>query len=694
MARKKTDLNQKVVELRRILDQYGGIPSIQQDKAAYLNLYYYLNRYGDVPQIQELMSEYNLEDKANNNHKRCTDINQKVEELKKILDQYGGIPSQQQDKAAYSNIYYNFKKYAHLPEIQELIAKYNVAEKRNSNAPRRKKDLDQKVDELKQILDKYGCIPTQQQDRAAYANINYYLKRYGDEPQIQELMSTYNIKAGRRADIDTQINEIAAILQEFGRIPAVKDNETLYYRIRGFFQNHKEHPEVIKLKYLYAHGSCFPLPKTKYGPKPDANPQFDSWDHKTYVSDEWIEWRNNVTYEYIEYVYKQYQLLPAIETKPMLFLKDKVSHWYRYNVDTNKTWRKALYDFLKRMIDIGCDDAIIKEAYYSFMFDDEEIQNRVNKMLVDNGACAIHYIAQTIIPGHPLSDEFVYYYYYVKLNDKPKFRGIMPLASLCRLVDPYSILKVHYRDYHKCNIDQIRESAQNHYRNWTDNPPKTINEWKYYGQSKLFTHKVRCCDLADRRYGQDLDIIDWTTTIIDKYLSNGELYFDYYNGRLRYLDYYLYLLENGFTLTNKRIKQFLGVEGIADDNDIIDDDLFTLKKLIIYLPDCFCDSDGGYYLKENDNYILLFLSKNIQTYKLHEKTIKISRNAFKLVDNYMENIIINNKLITNQLLCHYPLILGLYNCDSLKTIYVHPEYLDLFKENLRKDYHHLLKQIN
>ena len=56
MARKKTDLNQKVVELRRILDQYGGIPSIQQDKAAYLNLYYYLNRYGDVPQIQELMS--------------------------------------------------------------------------------------------------------------------------------------------------------------------------------------------------------------------------------------------------------------------------------------------------------------------------------------------------------------------------------------------------------------------------------------------------------------------------------------------------------------------------------------------------------------------------------------------------------------------------------------------------------------
>ena len=60
----------------------------------------------------------------------------------------------------------------------------------------------------------------------------------------------------------------------------------------------------------------------------------------------------------------------------------------------------------------------------------------------------------------------------------------------------------------------------------------------------------------------------------------------------------------------------------------------------------------------------------------------------------MENIIINNKLITNQLLCHYPLILGLYNCDSLKTIYVHPEYFDLFKENLRKDYHHLLKQIN
>lgn len=417
-------------------------------------------------------------------------------------------------------------------------------------------NIDQKIVEIKEILEKYGGIPKQSLDRAAHAKIKYYFKTYENEPQIQELIAKYNNEQRKRNNtVEKQINEVVSILKKYGRIPHVKENVANYGKVRYLFQKHTDLFEVIKLKYIYAHQSCFPLPNSRFGPRPESEP---SDFYVGFVSPEYIEWKNNVIYEYIEYVYANFKSLPGPETKPMVKLKKNIKHWYRYNVETDKKEKNQLFKFLERMISFGCNEDIIKEAYYSFIFTKKEIQENVRQLVIENGACAIHYIAQTAIPECPLNDLFVYYYYYVVHNDIIGIQDHMPLGELYSTITPYRVLRVHYRDYHKCDINKIRESAIRHYRNWRKSPPETLEEWKYYGQSEFF---VNTADFYTPHIiiGGD-GPIDWSKTYIDKQISKGMPYFRHLKDTLRYLDYYHYLLENGYTLKDEELLKKLNLD--------------------------------------------------------------------------------------------------------------------------------------
>lgn len=437
---------------------------------------------------------------------------------------------------------------------------------------RRTTDIEQKIIEIKEILEKYGRIPKQTEDKAAHATIKYYLKHYGNEPQIQELMVQYNLKAGK--DKEDLLKEVSSLLKEHGRIPTVKENLAVYGRIRYFFQKYSDLSEVIKLKYIYAHLSCFPLPDSKFGPRPESTPcDF----YVGYVSPEYIDWKNNVTYEYIEYVYATFQSLPGPETKPMLKLKRNIRHWYRYNVDVSKDERNLLFEFLQRMLDLGCKDQLIKEAYYSFTFGNKDVQQNVRRLVIENGACAIHYIAQVAIPECPLDDDFVYYYYYVNQNYKVGIRNYMPLGELYSTITPFRVLRVHYRDYHMCDVDKIKGSAKSHYRDWQKYLPETLEEWKYYGQSEFFCNKADF--YTPHIVGGLGNPIDWSTTYIDKQMSRGLPYFRHFKDSLRYLDYYLYLLENGYTLKDEELLQCLDFEKLKSMELDIQDSM-TLSKIL------------------------------------------------------------------------------------------------------------------
>lgn len=438
---------------------------------------------------------------------------------------------------------------------------------------RKATDLDQKVTEIKEILEKYGRIPKQTEDRAAHATIKYFLKNYETEPQIQELISQYNLSTGKGYDTKEHIGAVTSLLEQYGRIPSVKENLAEYGRIRYVFQKYSDLYEVIKLKYIYAHQSCFPLPNTKFGPRPESSP---SDFYLGYVSNEYIDWKNNITYEYVEYVYANYQSLPGPETKPMVNLKRNIRNWYRYNIDIKKSERNQLFEFLQRMIDLGCNEQFIREAYYSFFFDDKTVQEKIRRLVIENGACAIHYIAQVAIHECPLDDYFVYYYYYVNQNDTKGIRDYMPLGELYSGCTPERVLRVHYRDYHKCDINRIRESAMGHYRNWLKSMPETLEEWQHYGQSEFFSCKDGHLLVGSERP------IDWDRTYIDMKVSQGLPYFRHFSDSLRYLDYYLYLLENGYTLKDEKLIQWLGVERLKNmDLDVQDN--MTFSKILDYL---------------------------------------------------------------------------------------------------------------
>lgn len=438
---------------------------------------------------------------------------------------------------------------------------------------RKTNDLSQTIVEIKEILERYSGIPKQSLDRAAHAKIKYFLKTYKDEPQIQELITQYNLKEGK----EKQISEVTQILKEFGRIPSVKENTAVYGKVRYLFQKHSDLFEVIKLKYIYAHQSCYPLPDSKFGPRPESTP-LDFYVGN--VPQEFIEWKDNVTYEYIEYVYENFQSLPGPETKPMINLRKNIKHWYRYNVDCGKKFRTRLFDFLQRMVNIGCKEQFINEAYYSFFFDDIKVQEKVREIVIENGACAIHYIAQVAISNCPLDDYFVYYYYYVILNDVSGIRNHMPVGELYSGNSPHRVLRVHYRDYHKCDVSKIRESAMSHYRNWKDSMPETLEEWKYYGQSEFFDNK------EDMFYAHILGeynwSIDWSTTYIEKQMTKGCPYFRHFGDSLRYLDYYLFLLENGHTLKDEKLLKSLDLERLKD-MDLNEQDKVTLNRILEYI---------------------------------------------------------------------------------------------------------------
>ena len=92
----------------------------------------------------------------------------------------------------------------------------------------RKINLDEKIIEIKEILAKFGGIPKQTEDRSAHAAVKYVLKTYESEPQVQELMSLYNLKPGKKNYSERQLNEISSLLKEYGRIPTVKENLAVY----------------------------------------------------------------------------------------------------------------------------------------------------------------------------------------------------------------------------------------------------------------------------------------------------------------------------------------------------------------------------------------------------------------------------------------------------------------------------------
>lgn len=573
--------------------------------------------------------------------RKKTNITETISELKQIIDKYGGIPSQQVDKAAYGKINYVIKRYADSEEVKKFLSEYSDVFMSDAMTKKgRRIDLRSKVDEFKQIIKKYGKIPSQYEDRKAYANISYYLKNYVDAIEIQEFLSEYGdiISIGTRSDFSTRLMNITESLKKEERIPSVKENQELYVAVRYLFDKNSDNPDVIRLKYIYAHHSCFPLPNTKYGPKPAPQNTVvvvtpSGKEFITYENSELQIWRKNVAYEFIEYVYNSYNELPAKKTRPMQLLLNQISHWERYSIDCANDVSEPLYEFLKKMIKLGCQDEIIIKTFNSFEFGDEKIQNNVRSLLIENGTCTISYIALCANPGKPVTNDFVYYYYYILLNDKPQNREKLPaLGELYRCPANNALMRVHYRDYSRCNLTKIRQQIISCTRDWEENPPQTVDELRQYGCFMFFS--------AEKRSNWNEKDPLLNKTYIQSSFDYGHPYFRYYksNYNHRYLDYYLFLLENGYRLQDKELIQDFNPIKLCNSRDLNECDYETVYKILCLHEDCIIDEYETIYCKNESGYYLLMLAPGTINYTVKHGTYHTSMHTHALCKTSLENI--------------------------------------------------------
>lgn len=402
-------------------------------------------------------------------------------------------------------------------------------------------DLRKKSEELRTILRKYNGLPSQKEDKAAHLNIKYYIKSYPDEPEIKALIDEFNLTESKKyfKDFDSHLERIKAILEERKAMPQSSQEKTLYGFVKDFFKKYRDVPEVEKLKFQYAGPSCFPLPESAYG-------KLNAPEGKGAAMIKWRDWKSDVAFEYVVYVWKRFGILPAENTKPMQEVRYKIHYYCRYNGKKSRQGEiDSLFAFSKLMEEFECKDKTLCSFHHCQEFDSEEVQQRVRNIVIENGSCAIRYIAEMAIPGVSLPVEYVYYYYYTCAHDKDDYWTIRPLGFIYVVDGDYGqyFLRVHYRDYYMVDVNMIRQSARANYRDWSDNPPQTIDDWKYFGQWGLF--------VGDYGYkeGSQLKLLreDWSETIIDHALKRSERYFYVYD-RFKYLDYLLFLLENDYEL--------------------------------------------------------------------------------------------------------------------------------------------------
>ncbi len=460
---------------------------------------------------------------------RKADIDKLISDLRSILLKYNGIPSVSVDRPSYMKANRIIRLYYDNPEVQELISLFSLHNTQQHRSRGRKIEFQEVISYLRGVFEKYNGIPSQTVDKAAYAKSSRLIKLNKDEPEIIELMQEYDVDLQNKGrNYEEQLSEITSILKSLGRMPKVKDEPELYYKVRYVLQTFKDKEEVIRLKFEYVYGKdTYPIKGTKYPIRPKSYFPFFEDDK---------EWKRLVSLEYIEYTVRNFGFIPVQDSVPMYRFRkyiDSCSKTMYYNgvesIKSLKTWLQSLYD-------LNCRDPYILGLLNFFEFCKEETQAKVRDILIENGCCCAGYIWRKLYPGStmPLNLFNQFYRKYIVVDED--FWKIKPVGRFIRSNNELSPIYVHFKDSHFCNKSLIAKRAEPYKnRDWEEQPPHTLEEWQAYGNLLFFR----------RNYGGFLDNnqISWNQSVVDYSLKEGIPYFRYWI-KYFYLDFFVFLLEH------------------------------------------------------------------------------------------------------------------------------------------------------
>ncbi len=263
------------------------------------------------------------------NMPRKVDFDAKAKEIRAILDKHSGMPSQKDDKRAYSNIKYYMQKHGEDPRIRAIIDDYGL------RVPS-KVDLDEKVKELGACLERHSGMPSQRKNSVAYASVRYYVRKYGEDPRIRDLVSKYGImiRSKDRSYFESDLKEVEEALGRLGRMPTFKEDKGLHCRIRYFFKKYADRPEIDRLRYVYAPHGLYPYAATAPG-----KPRRDHY--ATYIRD----------------VFSRFYELPARNTAPMVDLRNAINSWLK-----TREPDETLASLVRCLAELGCRNGRILEV--------------------------------------------------------------------------------------------------------------------------------------------------------------------------------------------------------------------------------------------------------------------------------------------------------------------------------------------
>ena len=100
-----------------------------------------------------------------------------------------------------------------------------------------KKDIDIIADELWWICKEYNGIPSQTVDKRAYSKALYYLKTYGERPEIKAVIQEFKLILPKKYSKSSSgksfgLEDVRKILEERGRMPRLPDEEQLYHKVK------------------------------------------------------------------------------------------------------------------------------------------------------------------------------------------------------------------------------------------------------------------------------------------------------------------------------------------------------------------------------------------------------------------------------------------------------------------------------
>lgn len=182
--------------------------------------------------------------------------------------------------------------------------------------------MEKKLALLEQRLREYGYVPSQKEDRALYANTKYYYTNYSSNPIVKRLMEEFPFERSRSRQTmsrEESIQYLQTELERRGKIPGPTEDRAFYTKVKYFYENYSELPEIAALIQKY------PLVAHKK-PSQFAGMTFDE---KVDVMEEYLRknqtfgMRSRMTANVLRY-YEQFPTHPRIAKLRMLFPNYKV----------------------------------------------------------------------------------------------------------------------------------------------------------------------------------------------------------------------------------------------------------------------------------------------------------------------------------------------------------------------------------